>query len=147
MNTTWILVAHRGGARLFENTGPGKGLTLVEDVANPDGRLKSGEINSDRPGRAFDKVGGGRHGMSTEQDPTERVAQRFAKELGERLTTGRVQNRYGKLLLVAEPRFLGELRNNLDAPTAAMVTGTLDKDLGGIIDRDLPKHLGELVRL
>lgn len=147
MNTTWILVAHRGGARLFENAGPGKGLTLVETVDHPEGRLKNGEINSDRPGRAFDKFGAGRHGMSTEQEPTERVAQRFAKELGEKLAQGRVQNRYAKLVLVAEPRFLGELRNSLDAPTTALVSATLDKDLGGITERDLPRHLGDIVRL
>jgi len=147
MNTTWILVAHRSGARLFENFGPGKGLKLVEDVPHPEGRLKNGEIDSDRPGRAFDKFGGARHGMSTEQEPTERIAQRFAKELSEKLVKGRVQNRYTKLVLVAEPRFLGELRNSLDSPTTALVSATLGKDLGGITIHDLPKHLGDVVRL
>lgn len=35
MNTTWILVAHRSGAHLLENTGPGKRLTLIEEVPRP----------------------------------------------------------------------------------------------------------------
>jgi len=85
--------------------------------------------------------------MSTEQEPTERLAQRFAKEPGEKLVKGRVQNRYAKLVLVAEPRFLGELRNTLDAPTLARMSATLDKNLAGVTERDLPRHLGELIRL
>lgn len=147
MNTTWILVAHRSGARLFENFGPGKGLKLLEDLPHPEGRLKNSEIDSDRPGRAFDNFGGARHSMSTERAPIERVAQRFAKELSEKLVKGRVQNRYKKLVLVAEPRFLGELRNSLDSPTTALVSATLAKDLGGIMTQDLPQHLGDVVRL
>jgi hypothetical protein len=39
VTTTWILVAHRGGARLLANTGPGKGLQLVYDIPHPEGRL------------------------------------------------------------------------------------------------------------
>jgi len=147
MKNTWILVAHRSGARLFDAPGPGKGLTLIEQMENPEGRLKNGQIDSDRPGRAFDSFGGARHAMSTEQQPTSHVAQRFAKVLGDRLSTGRLQHRFTKLALVAEPRFLGELRSSLDSPTAAMVSATLDKDLGGVADRDLPGHLGKIIRL
>jgi protein required for attachment to host cells len=49
--------------------------------------------------------------------------------------------------LVAEPRLLGELRGALDKPTAALVSASLDKDLAGIDNRDIPKHLGKLVQL
>jgi protein required for attachment to host cells len=147
MTTTWILVAHRGGARLLANPGPGKGLQLVEDIPHPEGRLKDGDINADKPGRVFDIVGAGRHSMSTEQAPTERVAQQFAKSLAQRLQRGRNEGRYSALVLVAEPRFLGELRAALDAPTAALVSGTVDKDLGGIDTRDLAQHLAGSVKL
>lgn len=146
MNTTWILVAHRSGARLFENTGPGKGLTLVETIPHPEGRLKSGEINADRPGRAFDTFSR-RHGLSQALEPTEQVALMFARHLGDMLEKARAQNRYARLVLVAEPRFLGELRAALDKSTAALVSATLDKDLIDIDDRDLPKHLGQVVQL
>jgi len=147
MTKTWILVAHRAGARLFENTGPGKGLTLLEQFDHSEGRLKDGEINADKPGRAFDSFGGGRHSMSKEHEPTEQVALRFAKLLGDRLDKGRAQNQYSKLVLVAEPKFLGELRNALTPQTAALVSTSIDKDLGGIVDRDLPSHLGNAVPL
>lgn len=147
MTTTWILVAHRGGARLLANTGAGKGVQLIEEIPHPEGRLRDGDINADKPGRAFDSFGGGRHSMSKEQAPTEHVAQQFAKALADRLQHARTEGRYGALVLVADPRFLGELRAALDAPTAALVSGTLDKDLGGIDTRELPAHLASVVKL
>lgn len=147
MKTTWILVAHRGGARLFENPGPGQGLQLIEDIPHPEGRLKSGEINADKPGRAFDSFGGGRHSMSQEHEAADQVSLMFAKHLCDKLEKARAENRFGKLVLVAAPRLLGELRAALDKHTAALVSATLDKDLVGVDNRDIPKHLGNLVQL
>jgi protein required for attachment to host cells len=146
MNTTWILVAHRGGARLFESPGPGKGLQLVEDIPHPEGRLKNGEINTDRPGRAFDSFSR-RHGMSQEHEATDQVSLMFARHLCDKLEKARAENRFAKLVLVAEPRLLGELRAALDKHTAALVSATLDKDLVGVDNRDLPKHLGGVIQL
>ena len=147
MKTTWILVAHRGGARLFENHGPGKGLQLVEDIPHPEGRLKSGEINADKPGRAFDSFGAGRHSLSQEHEAADQVSLMFAKHLCDKLEKARAENRFGGLVLVAEPRLLGELRAALDKPTTALVSATLDKDLVGVENRDIPKRLGSLVQL
>lgn len=147
MTTTWILVAHRGGARLFEHSGPGKGLQLVEEISHPQGRLKNGDINSDKPGRAFDKFGGGRHSMSKEHEPKEQVAIQFAKQLAETLDRGRTGGHYGKLVLVAEPRFLGELRAALPPHTAALVSAAVDKDLGGIGNHEIAGHLANAVAL
>ena len=147
MSNTWILVAHRAGARIFENTGPGQGLRLLENIPNPEGKLKNIDINSDKPGRAFDNFGGARHSMSKEHEPKEQQAIRFAKQLGETLDKGRTSNQFSKLVLVAEPRFLGELRAALPSHTASLVSATVDKDLGGISDRDVPGHLGEAVQL
>jgi len=147
MKTTWILVAHRGGARLFESTGPGKGLQLVEDVPHPEGRLKSGEINADKPGRAFDSFGDGRHSLSQEHEAADQVSLMFAKHLCDKLEKARAENRFSKLVLVAEPRLLGELRAALDKPTTALVSATLDKDFVGVDNRDIPKRLGNLIQL
>lgn len=140
MTNTWILVAHRAGARIFESSGPGQGLRLLEDIPHPEGRLKSGEINADRPGRTFDSFHR-RHGVSQEHSADDQVTFMFAKHLGDMLDKGRTQNRYSRLVLVAEPHLLGELRATLTSPTAALVSATLDKDLVNVENRDLPKHL------
>lgn len=145
MGKTWILVAHRSGARLFESRGPRKGLERLQNLEHPAGKLKNRQIDSDKHGRSFDRRGSGRHAYTTEHEPTTHVAAQFAKQLAAVLEEGRVQQRYARLVLVAEPRFLGILRAELSAPIASLVSGTLDKDLGGVEDRDLPKHLEQAV--
>ncbi len=147
MNSTWVLVAHRGGARVFENKGPGKGLDLLHDIPHPEGRLKNKDIGADKPGRSFDSRGQGRHSLSSEQEATEHLAEQFAKHLGTLLDDGRHRQRYSKLVLVAEPRFLGSLRAALSSSTAALVTATLGKDLGGVEPHNMPRHLADTLRL
>jgi protein required for attachment to host cells len=85
--------------------------------------------------------------MSQEHEAAEQVSLMFARHLCDKLEKARAENRFGKLVLVAEPRLLGELRGALDKPTAALVSATLDKDLAGVDNRDIPKHLDKLVQL
>lgn len=145
MNRTWILVANRANARLFESNGPGKGPQLIKDIPHPEGRLTDHELGSDRPGRSFDSHGQGRHAMSKEHDNTEQTAIRFAKQLSTLLEEGRSRNQFAKLVLVAEPRFLGQLRESLSPSTAALVAASLDKDLHAVEGRDLPRHLEDQI--
>lgn len=138
---TWILVAHRAGARLFSCAGPHHGLKLEETVAHPEGRLRNQDVNSDTGGRSFDRFGGQRHTMETEHSPTEHIADIFVKSLADKLRDGRLANRYAKLVLVAGPRLLGKLREGLDDGTRALVTDSLDRDLGEMPDHELEKYL------
>ncbi len=147
MKKSWILIANRSGARLFENTGPGKGLTLLEAIAHPAGHLKNQDINADKPGRSFDSGGQGRHALGKSESPTEHENERFAKELAVRLNDGRTHNQYSRVVLVAEPGFLGMLRASLDKQTAAMVEATIEKDLAYVPDHAIPASLGDAVKL
>ena len=141
MAKTWILVAHRGGARLFEHHGREQDVALLQALDHPAGKLKNRDIGSDKHGRSFDSRGEGRHAYSSEESPTAHIAEQFARQLAAQLEDGRVHGRYDRLVLVAEPRFLGMLRAELTPPTAALVAAELDKDLDDIEARDLPKHL------
>lgn len=147
MPITWVLIAHRGGARLFEHRGRSTGLVLIDDIAHPEGRLKNGQINADKHGRAFDSRGAGRHAMGTSVEPVEHVAELFARDLCQTLEHAANQNRYERLILVAAPRFLGDLRNCLGDNARARVHHTLHKDLSGVNDRELPGHLGDVLAL
>lgn len=147
MDTTWILVAHRGGARLFENKGLGKGLNLLEDIPHPQGKLRNQDIDSDQPGRSFDRFGQGRHALGTEQEPKEHLAELFAKELADLLENGRNQHRYQRLVLIAGPDFLGVLRSALNAQVTALVTSSLAKNLANVNATDIPPHLRDIVNV
>ena len=141
MTTTWILVANRSGASLFESNWPGETIRRLQDIPHPQGRLQNSEIDSDKPGRAFDSMGEGRHGMSKEHGATEKVAQQFARELAELLNKNRNTNVYDQLILMAEPKFLGLLRAALDSNTAALVVQTVNKELLEVSPEDVISYL------
>jgi len=141
MATTWILVAHRGGARIFENRSGERDLNLVESIDHAVGRLQAHELESDRSGRSFDRMGDQRHGMGKEESPTEHLAVGFARELAARMKSAHEAKRFDKLALVAGPKMLGHLRDALDKHTAAVVSASLDKDLGETPEHELPAHL------
>lgn len=143
MPPTWILLAHRAGARVLEHLGPGKGLQPVEEIPHPAGRLKNQDFDADKPGRAFDSHGTGRHAMEREHSPVEQAAMAFARQLADHLDRARATGRYERLVLVAEPRFLGWLREALRPETAQRVIASVDKDLAENDPRTLAERLGK----
>ena len=146
MTTTWVLVANHSNAHLFETEGRGKGLKYLRHMPHPAGRLKSGDINADKPGRSQDSMKtGGRHAMGKEHDPKDQDALRYAKQLAEMMDEGRTHNHYTQAVLVAAPRLLGQLRAALDPHTAALVTASYDKDLAGLDEQALTGPLRELI--
>lgn len=143
METTWILVADRTEAKLFESKGSGKGISdlqFVRDIPHPEGRLQARDMEADKPGRVSDSFGT-RHALSPHHDPQERHAQKFAHHLAEILNKGRNDHAYQKLILAAEPGFLGDLSGALDKHTSALVKKTVGKDLMHVTKNELPQHL------
>ncbi|MEY6430787.1 host attachment protein [Thioalkalicoccus limnaeus] len=126
---TWVIVASATRARLFETSGPRKPLEEILDLSNPEERLLTQEIESDKPGRVFDRVGGQRHATQTAVDAKEQVAVRFAKAVVERLASGRYEKRFDALYVVAPPHFLGLLRDQMSVPLSETVKGEVVKDL------------------
>ncbi|MEM7433620.1 MAG: host attachment protein [Myxococcota bacterium] len=147
MTTTWVLVAHDAGARLFENRGPGKGLVLLERIEHADGRQSDQEFDADRPGRSFRRNAGDarRSAMSRSEGPRDRAVADHARRLASKLEDGRVADLFERLVLVAPPKFLGRLRGALDEPTARCVVGSLDKDLAASDEAELVKQVGQVL--
>ena len=144
--TTWILVAHRAGASLFSQPGNHQPLQIEEIVEHPEGRLRNREIDTDSGGRSFDSFGNRRHTLSTPDEPTEHVADKFCKTLARKLRTARTSGRCDDIILVAGPRLLGKLRLALDRPTAKLVSRGLDKDFGDVPDEDLAAVIAEALQ-
>ncbi len=126
---TWIVVANRSVARLMKYERPGQPLTELETITHPPGRLHEGDLVSDKPGRAFDSQGQGRHAETTDVLPSEHEADKFAVEVAERLRMARVEHECDALVLIAAPAFLGTLRDHLDDATRKLVIQEIDKNL------------------
>jgi len=146
MSTTWILVANAARARLYENTGIGKGLKLLSEFLHPESRMKGSELISDRAAYV-QGVGNGHASRQTATDPKQNEAEHFALEIARSLEHGRGQNRYERLILVVGSPFLGTLKARLSAKVLGLMSDTLDKDYTSVTEREISKHLAHCIYL
>ena len=144
---TWILVADAAQARIFENDGPGRGLKPPFDRDFVGLDLPSRDLVSDRPGRSFDRAGPGRHAMEPPTDPKRKVKQDFAKYMASVLNEAAEHARFDRLVVVAPPKVLGDLRNAYGSHVTSRLYGELAKDLTHTSIQDLPSHLKDILAL
>lgn len=126
---TWIIVADGSRARIFTTTSPRMAINEIDALVHTEGRLHDQQLTQDLPGRAFDRVGQGRHAMATKTSPKKQEHTYFAIQLNEYLNAARKQNKFDRLIVIAAPAFLGLLRSRLHEQTADLVTAFIDKDL------------------
>ena len=94
---------------------------------------------SSRAARRSGRPGGSR--------PRRRSRSTRARELAERLEEAAHAHRFDKLVLVAAPKTLGDLRELLPDPVKTKVVAEIDKDLTKVPLRDLPRHLEAVLKL
>ena len=144
---TWILIADGARARLFTNKGRGTGLEPALDQEFIGNKLQSRDLTSDKPGRTFDSSGQGRHSMEPPTDPHRHEQQLFANNLCDLLDEKQKEDSFDRLILVAPPKTLGDLRMGCSKAVTARIAGELNKDLTKTSVHELPKHLSELITL
>ncbi len=114
---TYIVAAESAEARIFLTKSRFGDWTEVETLTNPDAGMRERDRVSDRPGRVFDSFGKGRHAMAPEETGRQHDTHRFAHQVGSYLNKGMTAGEFSDLVLVAEPTFLGYLRQELSAAT------------------------------
>ena len=144
---TLLIIADGAKARFFLNTGPDKGLEPLPSGEMTAGAAPTREIGSDRPGRVHDRMGPGRHAMAPRTDWHDQEKQQFVRQVAERIDIAARDKAFDRLVLVAPPKALGELRTAMAPQTAKLVAGELAKDLTKVPIQDLPKHLEEIIVL
>jgi protein required for attachment to host cells len=140
--TTWILIADGAKARLIEQDPKERQrLKAAAEREFTGTTAQSREIASDRPGRTFDRAGEGRHAMEPGTDPARHAKLEFARDLSEHLTRGANQRAFDRLILIAAPRTLGDLRDLLPDVVRERVVAEIDKDLTWVPLPDLEQHI------
>lgn len=129
MNDVWVVVASSTRCRIFTQHKHSQPLQQIAEIEHPEGRLRGRAFASDRPGRSFDSNGHGRHAMGQHVDAHEQENIRFAKAVATKIDEARKKDRFGRLVLVADPRFLGHLRQGLSPATRHRLTTELRKNL------------------
>jgi protein required for attachment to host cells len=142
---TWVLIADGGHAKVFQNEEPGSDLEPVHGMVFSADLPPNRDILTDRPGRNFESHGRGRHAMENRSDPHRGLKREFAKRLGGILETNLADKRFDRLVLVAPPPTLGDLRDVLPKSVLAKVTAELAQDLVKTPHSDLPSHLKDVL--
>lgn len=146
---TWIVVTDGGHARIARSEGVGPKLRIApEYVKQLDADVPAGrDIVTDRPGRTFDSAGTGRHAMAPPSDPREHAKQEFIRSVAQCLEEANSAGKFQRLILVAPPRALGELRSRLSNGLQAKVAHELPKDLTSLSPGELGEHLAKALDL
>jgi len=139
---TWILVADGKQAAVYGNDGPGRGIyRAIEQNFAIDLPSRVSDIVSDREGRVVSTGGKGHHAVGPRTDPRRHLETEFLRSVASVLEEAAQAKKYDRLVLVAAPRALGDLRSHLAPHASALVTKELDKDLVHLSEQDLEKHL------
>jgi len=133
MTISWIVVVNGSEGRIFEvqrarllnGSENGDGLQLVETLENPEGRQKSGDLISDKPGN-FKSTSSNTYVESA--SPKETIAERFAREIINNLETNRNMNKIDDVILVAPSAFHGTINKFLSAPLKSIISVRVEKD-------------------
>jgi protein required for attachment to host cells len=141
----WVLVADAARARLFRVEQPQQTLTpaLGEELIGTN--LRSREIASDRPGRTFDSGGQGRHAKEPPTDPARYAQEEFARDVVRLLDDKRTSHAFERLIVVAPPQFLGDLRALMSQQLQNIVSAEIAKDLSKLPVHDLQHHLRDVL--
>ncbi|ROR34627.1 host attachment protein [Inmirania thermothiophila] len=143
-----VIVAGQGCARFFElrpaehpELESGPNLVETASLTNEDA---SGEVWSDpKSGRNRAPGGGGAHGYDDHREGhMAEFERRFARRIGE--TAARMLRRHpARLVLVAEKRMLGHLRQSLNGSAAGVTVQEVAKDLCRMAPMEIHERLAE----
>ena len=129
MASYWILAADSTEARLFTRDKKFSPLVERKDWLHPESRLPGRDLENDRQGKTFSSHGYGQSDNEKQTEPKKREAQDFARELARHLDTARANGEFKSLSIVADPTFLGLLRDNLDGKTRELIDREVSKSL------------------
>jgi protein required for attachment to host cells len=148
MDTTWIVVADEGRARVLEPRAAGTDLAEIEELTDAAAHADNADLRHDAYGRRgggnLGDVGGHRMGgnatASAGEEKLDHEAELFARRLAQWLLEAHRKGRYARLRLAAAPRFLGRLRKQLDPQVSQAIVEEVDKDLVGLPAHELTQR-------
>ena len=138
----WIVVTDGGMCRFLasekQNADPAIAMPDL-NMPNPPTR----EQGTDKPGRTFESVGNRRSAYEPPADWHEQAKRDFAREIAGLLKEKSRNGDFDKLILVAPPEMLGNLRPLLSPETKEKLLGEVNKDYTQLTPREIKEQLSE----
>jgi protein required for attachment to host cells len=142
---TWILVADGGRARILETTGKQQGMHLVAGSQSHLHNPPSRELGEDAPGRVYESVGHTRHAIQPRSDPHTALEALFASQLATMLADHSAKDAFDRLVVVAPPAMLGNLRKMIKPEVRNKIVAEIDKDLTRIPNNEIASHIENVI--
>jgi len=143
-----VIAADNTCARVFHAVSSQGPLEEKTVLVHPENRLHEKDMTSDRQGYSFSSHGHSRKALSKHVDPKEHEIKQFAKEINEYLKNSEANHEFDQLIIIAAPKLLGTLKNQLNSSIQKLITYELKKNIAKLsaaeIRKYLPKYLSQL---
>ncbi len=144
---SWIVLADGSRGRILVQERLGEPLRRAfdeEDLSS--GRELAHELGDDRPGRFADGRSGHRHAMEPRTDAHDKAERAFCRFVAEIVSRAALERRFQRLILVAPPHMLGDLRKALSPHARNLVSAEFAKNWLRFDDGDIARGLGDALR-
>jgi protein required for attachment to host cells len=141
----WVLVANSGQARILEMQRKPYEFHQVSELFSETQHLTNKEIVSDASGRVYHAQGPGTHSMKPRSDPHEQAEEQFSRSLAQKMEKAAQLGRFDQLLVVADPKTMGRLRQRMNRSLAGKVTDEVALDLVGLPLPQLESRLRDVL--
>ncbi len=139
------VIADGGRARFVARGEEGDFHTIASFVSS-DIHERSHDLGTDRPTRVHESANTARHAAQPRRDLHSAAKEDFVKQIAGEIDGEQERGRFEKLVLVAPPRVLTELKEKLSKNMARLVADGLQKDLTKVPDHELAPHLAPPLR-
>ncbi|MCK9504422.1 MAG: host attachment protein [Porticoccaceae bacterium] len=129
MKSLWILVADSSRAKIYEAGLTLETITETRDLIHGQSAMAERDLTADVSGSNRSSGSGSRHHFEPHTGIKEQETVNFAREINSILDQGRRQGSYEKLVLVAAPDFLGQLRAGMNPQVHKLVVHEVDKNI------------------
>jgi protein required for attachment to host cells len=104
------------------------------------------QVGRNATGMVFGSAGSARHMAEPHVDAREEVKQHLAVVIARALDAAKTQKRFNRLVLVAPPKMLGEIKKHLSKAVLKAVVAELPKELTHYDGAELLEHLQDVLQ-
>jgi protein required for attachment to host cells len=130
-----VIVANSSYAQFYQVSGCGRQIKKLGTILHPEGRIKSQDFISDKPGKTYSSSGPRTYSLNTQQSVKSHEQEVFAKLIDTILSKVCENISFDEIKIVAPPQFLGKIKSKLSLRNRGLVSQE--------IQRDLPQYLSE----
>lgn len=126
----WLVVADSGCARFFALSREPAAFREIQELVSASRHKTSREMTSDISGRIVNVAGGSSsHSMAPRSDAHDLAEQAFSNELVAKLEQAANSNAFEHLVVIADPKTLGRMRQHMSKSLSGRVAHELNRDL------------------